>query len=227
MKRKKIIYAFLLAVIFTYAVLPSVNAQAQEAGGSQSMFRDPTVLADYAIAGKNIELADKPHQNNQELANLQNEDDMHAKIWQWAASILPLDEVPFLKEFRISTDGNQGFYAMVEPKNGDLNNWSLMIDIKDFQSQGGGSGDGVMVHALVHEFGHLLTLNNNQVSPLSINMPDSSQKYLEMKQQCSPNCCTKEGCTKNDSYLNQFYDKYWKSMNAEWETYQSAGRKPI
>ena len=51
-----------------------------------------------------------------------------------------------------------------------------------------------LIHTLVHEFGHIVTLNTTQVGGVS---------------GACPNYSVPEGCTKSGSYLAAFYAKYW------------------
>ena len=70
----------------------------------------------------------------------------------------------------------------------------------------------------MHEFGHLLTLNSEQV-PLNrrvIYNPDDTEIYDQAVAEC-PQYFTGEGCSNPDSYINKFYDRFWTSFYAEWK----------
>ncbi len=58
-----------------------------------------------------------------------------------------------------------------------------------------------LVHTMVHEYGHILSLNTAQVS----GNVGSSCPYLKLE----------EGCAKQGSYINEFYDRFWKQYGAD------------
>jgi hypothetical protein len=76
-----------------------------------------------------------------------------------------------------------------------------------------------LTFTLLHEFGHLLTLNADQVRPSRdvFNNPHDKEIYNQEAARCS-NYFTGEGCSKRDSYINQFYQRFWKDIYTEWQS---------
>jgi hypothetical protein len=64
----------------------------------------------------------------------------------------------------------------------------------------------------VHEFGHLVTLNAGQI-------PESEYYYGWYQ---NPTVCPQflddNGCSRPDSYMNLFYQAFWKDVFEEWLT---------
>lgn len=71
---------------------------------------------------------------------------------------------------------------------------------------------------VIHEFAHLLTLNDSQVTTdnLVFADPDNRQIYDREAATC-PNYFTVEGCSKSDLYLNTFFNRFWPGIYNEWQ----------
>ena len=135
----------------------------------------------------------------------------HEFIWDYFAAIIPQEERDFVNEFSISSDGPSEILASVSHSNSP-NFWALDVDILD-------AGDTYnLTFTLMHEFGHLLTLNSEQVPPdrhVYFN-PDNNSIYNEAVDKC-PQYFPGEGCSNPDSYINQFFDRFWIHLYDEWQ----------
>jgi hypothetical protein len=64
-----------------------------------------------------------------------------------------------------------------------------------------------------HELGHVLTLQDNQFSTMNTlsGLDDGQYKkaYLKEEKNCAPDYYNTEGCYKSESYISQFYRKFW------------------
>ena len=148
----------------------------------------------------------------QELEDERDDRVAHEAIWEYYASIVPAAERQFVSEFAIFTDGRGNHVAAVSPVFPDPEQWSLQVDILDAGS------DDELTYTLIHEQGHLLTLNAKQV-PLSeqiFKFPGNETVYRQEVDAC-PQYFTGEGCSEPDSYINQFYDRFWTYLYEEWE----------
>lgn len=84
----------------------------------------------------------------------------------------------------------------VTPISDDLKTWKLMINMNHMEDR------YVFIHTINHEIGHLLTLNDSQISPF--------------KKQCNT-YLSDFGCSKPSSYLNLFYGAFWKGeVEEDW-----------
>jgi hypothetical protein len=172
---------------------------------------DATVLITYEVSGDQI---GAPH-NRPVPAELEDErDDLnrHAAIWNYFVSIIPQEQRELLSAFVIFTDGPGNHLAAVSPSSSNPELWILQVDILDTESYYD------LTYSLIHEQGHLLTLNSEQVTPSTamLRFPDNETVYRQEAAAC-PQYFLGEGCSTPDSYLNQFFDRFWPYLYPEWE----------
>lgn len=136
----------------------------------------------------------------------------HEAIWSYFTSIIPSEERAFVSEFSILSDGRNNILAGVSPTFDDPNQWTLKVDVVDADNP------YILTYSLLHEYGHLLTLNASQVSPDAqvFYHPDDQSLYDQSVASC-PRYFTGEGCSNSGSYINEFYNRFWSSFYAEWE----------
>ncbi|MBU2610674.1 MAG: hypothetical protein KJ606_06955 [Chloroflexi bacterium] len=138
----------------------------------------------------------------------------HEAIWDYFTTIIPANQREIVNQYVIFTDGQYNILAAVEQDGYDPARWSLGVDILD-------SADRKALGAtLLHEFGHLLTLNTSQVV-IEMNLhdnPDDAQAAAACQQYFLPSrCCADEGCSQSNSYINHFHRVFWTAIYAEWE----------
>jgi hypothetical protein len=73
------------------------------------------------------------------------------------------------------------------------------VNLYDVFENGEFKYEGELEHTLIHEFAHVLTLSDEQL--------DSSISFEE----CFPNYFPGEGCSKQESFINQFVKNFWTS----------------
>ncbi len=122
-----------------------------------------------------LSLAPKPNAANQALWDLFRKVAGDSDIKQ------------YLQTFEVFSDGNNDSAASVwssqTPGKWHMNvNAAFASDRKD------------LIHTMVHEYGHIVTLNNTQINGVN--------------GRC-PNYEIPDGCSRADSYLNQFHSKFW------------------
>ncbi len=122
------------------------------------------------------------------------------QYWKIVTNTLPNDLLHnYVSSFRLFTDGIEEDLGGINPMN-DLNSkWQVDLDIADMDIH---SKDSTHIlsytHTLIHEFGHLLTLNATQVTPTEDEYQEDKKGYLTM-----------EGYAKKKSYLGQFVQQFW------------------
>jgi hypothetical protein len=133
------------------------------------------------------------------------------KIWNYFAAIIPAEQRSVLSEFVIFSDGKDNDLASVAQSTKDMNKWELDVDILD------ASNPQDLTDTLIHESGHLLSLNPSQVIPSKpvFDNPDSDTIYQKEVDAC-PTYFPGEGCSKPDSYINKFYQRFWPRIEKEW-----------
>jgi hypothetical protein len=146
------------------------------------------------------------------LLKLQQDTDPQQKIWNYFAAIIPSNQRQELVAYIISTDGRGKMLAGVEQSSDRPQSWALNVDIADAVEPRD------LTFSLLHEFGHLLTLNESQVTPdlVFLAHPDDLQVYQQEAALC-PQYFTSGGCSKSDSYLNKFFDQFWPKIYDEWK----------
>ncbi len=127
------------------------------------------------------------------------------RVWDYYTALFPSSQIKWLSEYVVYTDGPGDILAWVDRTYDDSTKWRLGVDILD-------SADPVyLTETLVHETGHLITLNPDQI-PMD-------QNFIYTPYQDSVICkqfMTSEGCSKADSYINLFYQKFWKAIYNDW-----------
>jgi hypothetical protein len=178
----------------------------------QKLMEDSSIfLVDYEVANDKIS---GPHIEPvpAELEDERDDRAAHEAIWDYFVSIIPAKERELVTEFSIFTDGRGNHLAAVSPIFSDPKQWRLQVDILDSESYYD------LTYTLIHEQGHLLTLNSEQVPPSDaiFKFPENKTVYQQEADACSQ-YFSGEGCSEPDSYINQFFIRFWPYIYAEWE----------
>ena len=147
-----------------------------------------------------------------ELEDERDDRATHEAIWDYFAALIPSEERRFVSEFGIFTDGKGNHLAAVSPTFSEPEQWILQVDALDAESYYD------LSYTLIHEQGHLLTLNSEQVPPSEpiFKFPENKTVYQQEQDAC-PQYFSGEGCSKPDSYINQFFTRFWPYIYEEWE----------
>ncbi len=146
------------------------------------------------------------------LKDYQKDRTAQEQIWNYFAAIIPSDYRKFLTEYIIFTDGKDNLLAAVEQSDNSPSEWALSVDIMD------ASNPQDLTFTLIHEYGHLLTLNPDQVIPSQriFDNQISESIYQKEKDAC-PTFFPGEGCSNADSYINQFFERFWPEIYPQWQ----------
>ncbi|MBC8506108.1 MAG: hypothetical protein ISR58_22515 [Anaerolineales bacterium] len=147
-----------------------------------------------------------------DLLAYQEDTDSHQKIWVYYANLIPPNHRTNLTQFVIFTDGQEEVMAAVEQDVNDPEKWVLAVDIVDAENP------QELTYTLIHEFGHLLTLNANQVDPDEdiFEDPENDEIYEEAVEAC-PQYFPGEGCSLPNSYIHLFVERFWFDLFDEWD----------
>lgn len=134
----------------------------------------------------------------------------HQEIWEFLRRVLPPTLLKSdVREYHIFTDGTEEVLAYVSPLANDNTKWLIGIDIADAGTSGKVNTPD-FVHTTIHEFAHILTLENDQVPP------DNSQTAENGEESDVALACTTfytgEGCALSNAYINQFFTKFWADL---------------
>lgn len=144
----------------------------------------------------------------------------HEAIWQTFTSLIPEQDRSFVTEFAVLSDGSNNVLAGVSPTYDNPREWTLKVDIAD------AANPYSLDYSLLHEYGHLLTLNASQVPPDEqvFYHPDDQAIYQNAVNSC-PQYFTGEGCSNAGSYINEFFHRYWSNLYTEWQKTQGQEAK--
>jgi len=129
----------------------------------------------------------------------------HQEVWQLLKKIIPESYISKISDFMIFAGQESGTAGYVFPTSQDLSTWRMGIAI-DFAYEGGFNANGELAYTLIHEFGHILTLDNTQVDA-SIFENDCKNYFVG------------EGCAKEAAYINKLQRQFWADI---WGEFQSA-----
>jgi hypothetical protein len=148
--------------------------------------------------------------NNGEISESFDKD-IHKEIWDRLKLIVPDNYRKMIKSFIIATDGEYGTEAYMEPLNSECSEFAVAIDTADV-APGQKIDMDYLTEVLVHEFGHIITLNESQFEKSG----GDGSTYE-----------TFEGVLKEESYLNKFYQKFWTEiiddLDDAWDKYDRTG----
>ena len=146
-----------------------------------------TKHVDYKVSGTDLEF--------------QKDVNKHKQIWDLVKMIVPLNQLEKMSEFMIYNGEITGSAGYVVEKSQDLSKWQMGIAI-NYAFEGGFNTKGELAYTIIHEFGHILTLNDVQLNA-SISRENCTNYYPG------------EGCSKENAYINEMYQKYWKDIAEE------------
>jgi hypothetical protein len=124
-------------------------------------------------------------------------------IWTYFNALVPDEQMKWFTSYTIYTDGpgNYGAWVSSDDTNSE---WQLAVDILDAQPP------IMLTSTLVHELGHVVTLNSDQVVPVEFGT-GWTQNDVACKQ-----FSLDTGCATPDSYMYAFYQQFWKDLYADW-----------
>lgn len=187
------------------------QSQQTKTASPQNLNITPTVLAVYNINGDQIGPPKFTSNIPADLVSYQQNTSAQKIVWDYFAAIIPASQRNEVANFIISSDGKGGMLASVQQNINDPQKWALNVDIVDIGKPRN------LTFTLIHEFGHLLTLNDSQVAIDSkvLSNPQDQQNYARAVSSC-PQYFTTDGCSQPDSYINQFFNKFWPKLYPEW-----------
>ncbi len=164
-------------------------------------------LTSYAVNGETITKI-KDFQVSGNLVAFQNDVAKHEQMWEYFKSLIPREHRGNITEFIVFHGGGSllGYVAPIDYN--DLSKWKmgLAIDAAGDLSQTDIKEN--FAYTAIHEFAHVLTLNDQQVD---VNGSEG-------------NCgtyYTGEGCARPDSYINELYQLGWADIIQEFNAINS------
>ena len=187
------------------------SAYGPDSSGTLSSNTDWHTLVTYQVDGNQINNPsyEKVSQN---LKSLQQDSNAQQTAWNLFTGLIPPEDRKMVAEYQVFTDGPSNILAAVEQAPNDPAKWMVEVDDADLQNK------KELVFTLIHEYAHLLTLNANQVPPdVAIFNDPNNQNLYDQKVAACPTYFPNEGCSKPNSYINTFYNRFWVSILDEWK----------
>ena len=156
------------------------------------------------------------------LQHWQDDAAKHHKIWNVFVKLIP-ESQRNVNQFYITTDGIGMIGGGVNRDINDVSMWSLFYDISDVYPNGV-YHEKEAIYTTIHEFGHILTSDIDQIDVYEELVDFSSENYDEFydlkAQECFPKLMVVDGCAKSNSYINLFYQEFWEGISLEWDEIQ-------
>jgi len=135
------------------------------------------------------------------LQAFQADTEKHERMWELFTRLVPTNQLHFFTEFEI-VYGNNDLLGYVAPINNDLSQWKMGLAIEAATGLETINLQNDFVYTMIHEFAHVLTLNNTQITAGMNNCPDFH---------------TGEGCSKQNSYINRLFQLGWADIYDEFQ----------
>jgi hypothetical protein len=190
--------------------LSQVLDQAENGSYGDDVELNEAILVKYKVNGDSIS---DPyiHRVPPNLVSYQEDITAQEDIWRFFTDVIPAEQRTMVSSYVVYTDGTGGSLGAVEQTD-DPALWMFEMDIMD------GADFPTMSTTMIHEFGHLLTLNQSQV-PTDTSVfynPDDEAIYDREEAACST-YFSFEGCSFPDSYVNRFFQRFWPDIYDEWK----------
>jgi hypothetical protein len=150
-----------------------------------------SLLVAYKVDGNEL-LEPSYHSASAKLIVYQRNNSAHHRIWDYFTGVVPLEQRPGLDEFDIYAGGESG--AQFSPT--EDGGWILRFNVL------ASTDSNYLTEALVHEYGHFISLNPTQ------------QMKLKPGEKCKQEPLY--DCPAPDSYVNQFFEEFWRPIYREW-----------
>ncbi|MGG2017909.1 recombinase family protein [Bacillus sp. S10(2024)] len=149
----------------------------------------------------------------EEISAFHEETDYHEALWDMYSVLIPAKYRENIKEFDIVSDGYDNIVAHVMQNENNPEDWVLSLDALDSNVN-----INEVMKTLIHETAHVLTLNKTQipVDKKYVKAVTEEKDISAYESKCTTLFLT-EGCTKKKSYVNQFYEQFWKPLEGEWK----------
>jgi hypothetical protein len=209
LKLKSVAYLIVLLTLFSSCRKEDFGSNADQTTVQNGESEIGGEITLYEVSGDKITKV-KDYDVRGEDLDFQNDRDKHYQIWDLVTKIVPLSHRNKMNKFLIYSGNSSQTAGFVDPTSNDLSTWRMGIAI-DYAYEGGFNAKKELSYTIIHEFGHILTLNNEQVNS-SIAENDCNGFFLQ------------EGCAKNGSYLHTIYTRFWADIYPDYRDNHNEGQ---
>jgi hypothetical protein len=127
-----------------------------------------------------------------------SKDAKYKQIWDMVSSIMLPEYKNAISKFTVFTDGVSGKLAQVQFLDGEKTKYDLGFDYWDvFDEKGNIRDKTTLMEVAAHEYGHMLTITNEQVD---LNIIEEKDVFNDI------------GTYKSGSYLEEFYNEFYSDL---------------
>ena len=168
---------------------------------SQSTLIQKSTIVTYQVTNDVLSngIINTANTNQTEYARDTND---HHRLWDTFKTIIPADLRTNVYSFSVFSDGISNLLGYVEPLDYNGDTWQLGVDFIDSIDKKN------FYYTLIHEYGHLLTLNNKQL------VSNYDWKTFDQKETTYSSFY---GESTPDSYMNLYYQEFWIDYYKEWQ----------
>lgn len=147
------------------------------------------------------------------------------EVWEIVKRIYPEEFRNELGKIGLFRDGPDNTLGAIYRDIEDLDKYTLVVDLDDIYANGSINLD-LVEYISIHELGHIISLDETQLTiTQSLYTARSEEEFLN-RLEISKNLCKTfypfDGCSKTDSYINQFFQNYWAGQRYdEWSEINS------
>ncbi len=185
--------------IYPYEEDDIVNTEDQSSDDTNDATEgEEGALTLYKVSGNNIQKI-KDYKVSDNLQSFQNNKVKHQKMWEYATRLLPLEDRDKIVEFEVFHGDGQllGYVLPIDEQ--DLSRWRFALAIDAADNLSTIDFADLFTFVTIHEYGHILTLNDEQVNEGG------------NEASCN-NYHTGEGCSTRTSYINNLVNIGWKDI---------------
>lgn len=156
-------------------------------------------IISYLVQGNTIS---EPHKSkvNAALKVFQQDAERHQWLWDSFVRLIPVDYRQPIVEYMLFADEDTTGFVDQYQYDDHSTGWLFALNVLEVEPQ------IERFATMIHEFAHILTLGEGQVQAF-VDEKDCSYLYAD------------EGCSMKNSYVQQFYKKYWQKLEPWLEEY--------
>lgn len=151
------------------------------------------------------------------------EDLRHKQIWDFFLKFIPSRYVSQITFLEVVDKPENSIAANIINLENEPNSWKLKINLDKVYFNDNLNSE-LLSHAYIHELGHLLTLNSREIdldyTYLNLSGKEFQSDFKQKEKKCHPNYYLQEGCSKDNSIINQFWQKFWLQNWTEYDYIQ-------
>lgn len=205
----------------TEAIADKANAVGTNFYSGSKKFKDNAeqttgLLVDYPVSAGELQTSEATTYSTNSLAKATVK---HTAIWDLVKHFFPKSHLTHITDFNIITDGEGNEFGAGISTSYAFPKPMINLDIADMYPGSSNTLDkNNLIYALLHGLAHPTLLEiyaETQDNDMVYTSPTNRLVLLPTKRAaCLPNYYSAWSCTKDYSYLNLFYQKFWNGISA-------------